>query len=45
LGIVPATDDEKAKARKAALYASRINFLLSVPMLMCMVGPTHGLPF
>jgi uncharacterized membrane protein len=44
LGIVPATDDEKAKARKAALYASRINFLLSVPMLMCMVGPTHGLP-
>jgi uncharacterized membrane protein len=45
LGIVPATDDEKAKARKAALYASRTNFLLSVPMLMCMVGPTHGLPF
>src|SRR6202030_623396 len=45
LGIVPATDDEKAKARKVALYASRTNFLLSIPMLMCMVGPTHGLPF
>jgi uncharacterized membrane protein len=45
LGIVPATDEEKAKARKVALYASRINFLLSVPMLMCMVGPMHGLPF
>jgi uncharacterized membrane protein len=45
LGIVPATDDEKAKARKVALYASRINFLLSIPMLMCMIGPMHGLPF
>ena len=45
LGIVPATDEEKAKARKIALYASRTNFLLSIPMLMCMVGPSHGLPF
>ncbi len=44
LGIVTATDEEKAAARKTALYASRINFLLSIPMLMCMVGPTHGLP-
>lgn len=44
LGIVPATDDEKAAARKAALYASRINFLLSIPMLMCMVVAAHG-PF
>ena len=44
LGIVPATDEEKAKARKVALYASRVNFLLSIPMLMCMVGPMHGLP-
>jgi len=32
-------------ARKVALYASRINFLLSIPMLMCMIGPSHGLPF
>jgi uncharacterized membrane protein len=45
LGLVPATDEQKAKARKVALYASRINFLLSVPMLMCMIGPMHGLPF
>jgi uncharacterized membrane protein len=45
LGIVPASDEQKAAARKTALYASRINFLLSIPMLMCMVGPTHGLPF
>jgi uncharacterized membrane protein len=45
LGIVPATDDAKAAARKVALYASRTNFLLSIPMLMCMIGPSHGLPF
>ncbi|HEY0746828.1 MAG TPA: urate hydroxylase PuuD [Steroidobacteraceae bacterium] len=45
LGMVPATDEQKASARKVALYASRTNFLLSIPMLMCMVGPTHGLPF
>jgi uncharacterized membrane protein len=45
LGIVPATDEEKAAARKVAGYASRINFLLSIPMLMCMVGPSHGLLF
>jgi len=45
LGIVAATDEQKAKARKTALYASRINFILSVPMLMCMGGQGHGLPF
>ena len=45
LGIKPATDEEKAKARKIALYASRINFILSVPMLLCMGGQMHGLPF
>jgi uncharacterized membrane protein len=45
LGIVPATDDEKAKARKIALHASRTNFVLSIPMLMCMGSATHGLPF
>jgi uncharacterized membrane protein len=45
LGIVAATDDEKAKARVTALYASRVNFILSVPMLLCMGGQSHGLPF
>lgn len=45
LGIKPATDEEKAKARKIALYASRTNFILSIPMLMCMAATTHGLPF
>jgi uncharacterized membrane protein len=45
LGIVPATDDEKAKARKTALIASRTNFVLSIPMLLCMGSQSHGLPF
>jgi uncharacterized membrane protein len=45
LGIVPASDEEKAKARKAALYASRTNFILSLPMLICMISAGHGLPF
>jgi uncharacterized membrane protein len=45
LGIVPATDDEKAAARKIAALASRTNFVLSIPMLMCMGGQSHGLPF
>jgi uncharacterized membrane protein len=45
LGIKPATDEEKARARKVALYASRTNFVLSIPMLMCMAGTTHQLPF
>jgi uncharacterized membrane protein len=45
LGIVAATDEQKAKARKVALYASRTNFVLSVPMLMCMGGQAHNLPF
>jgi uncharacterized membrane protein len=45
LGIVPATDEEKAAARKTALLASRTNFVLSIPMLLCMGAATHGLPF
>ena len=45
LGIVPATDEEKAAARKTAGMASRINFILSIPMIMCMGGQAHGLPF
>lgn len=45
LGIVAATDQEKAAARKTAGTASRINFVLSVPMLLCMGGQSHGLPF
>ena len=45
LGIVQATDDEKAKARKVALLASRTNFVLSIPMLLCMGASNHPLPF
>ena len=45
LGIKPATDEEKARARKAAGMASRINFVLSIPMLLCMASAFHSLPF
>ncbi len=45
LGIVEATAEEKAAARRVATLASRTNFLLSIPMLMCMGGSAHGLPF
>lgn len=45
LGMVPATDEEKARGKRIAFLASRTNTLLSIPMLMCMVGATHGLPF
>ena len=45
LGIVPATDEEKAAARKIAALASRTNFALSIPMLLCMGGQSHGLAF
>ena len=45
LGIVAATDEEKARARKTAGMASRVNFVLSIPMLMCMAAQSHGLPF
>jgi uncharacterized membrane protein len=36
LGIVPATDDEKNKARRVAFLASRANVMLSIPMLFFM---------
>jgi uncharacterized membrane protein len=45
LGIVPATDEEKAKARKVAALASRTNFVLSIPLLLCMGAANHPLPF
>ncbi len=38
LGIVEATDEEKAAATPRALAASRTNLLLSLPMLYCMVS-------
>ena len=44
LGMVEASADEIAGAKKIALMASRTNTLLSIPMLMCMIGHGHGLP-
>jgi len=37
LGLVAAGDDEKAKAARLAMLTSRANFVLSIPMLYCMV--------
>jgi uncharacterized membrane protein len=42
LGLTPASDEEKAKARRVAMLASRTNFVLSIPMLMCMGAAGHG---
>jgi uncharacterized membrane protein len=38
LGLVSATDDEKARARRVAFLASRTNTMLSIPMLFFMVA-------
>lgn len=41
LGFVPATDAQKAKARRVAFLASRVNTMLSIPMLFFMAtGPS-----
>ena len=42
LGLVEATADQIAKARRVAFIASRANTVLSIPMLMSMVGFGHG---
>ena len=41
LGIVAAEDDVKARSATNAMMASRINFILSLPMLYCMVMGAH----
>lgn len=41
LGFVPATDEEKVKARRVAFLASRVNTMLSIPMLFFMVTGPH----
>jgi uncharacterized membrane protein len=38
LGLVPAEDAAKAKAARTAMITSRINTLLSIPMLLCMTN-------
>ena len=46
LGLKPATDEEKAKARRIAFLASRANVALSIPMLFFMAGGlTHRTVF
>ena len=42
LGIVTVSPEEKAAAAKLAGMTSRINTMLSIPMLYCMVAQTHG---
>jgi len=42
LGLVEATDEEKAQATPRAMIASRTNVLLSLPMFYCMVSANLG---
>jgi uncharacterized membrane protein len=42
LGIVTVSPEEKAAAAKLAGMTSRINTMLSIPMLYCMVAQSHG---
>ena len=47
LGIVEASDEEKAKSARVALLASRTNTMLSFPMLFFMITgtPAHSVYF
>jgi len=46
LGMKPASDEEKAKARRTAFLTSRMNTALSIPMLFFMAGGlTHRAAF
>lgn len=45
LGMVEASEEEKARAKRVAFLASRTNTLLSIPMLLFMGAASHGLPF
>jgi len=38
LGIIKVDDATKAKAARVAMLTSRVNFVLSLPMLYCMIG-------
>ena len=42
LGLVNATPEEKASAGKLAGMTSRINTMLSIPMLYCMVAQQNA---
>ena len=45
LGLVEASDEEKARAARVALLASRTNTMLSIPMLFFMITGTHAHQF
>ncbi|MDE2228354.1 MAG: urate hydroxylase PuuD [Alphaproteobacteria bacterium] len=42
LGLVQVSDDEKKKAARTAGLFSRVNTMLSIPMLYCMASGSHG---
>jgi uncharacterized membrane protein len=42
LGIVQVSPEQKAAAAKRAGFASRLNTMLSIPMLFCMVAQQNG---
>ena len=42
LGLVEVPADEKPKAARIAGLTSRVNTLLSIPMLYCMAAQSHG---
>lgn len=42
LGLKPATDAQKAKAKKITLFVSRANVVLSIPLLYFMGAQAHG---
>ncbi|HET7681544.1 MAG TPA: urate hydroxylase PuuD [Xanthobacteraceae bacterium] len=42
LGLVPATPEEKTAAGRTAMLTSRINTLMSIPMLFCMVAQQNA---
>ena len=45
LGLVPATEDEKARARRIAFLVSRANLVLSFPLLFFMAAGSHAAAF
>lgn len=45
LGLVSATEEEIARAKRVAFLASRTNTVLSIPLLLFMGSAAHGLPF
>lgn len=44
LGMVPASDEQKARAKRIAALASRSNTMMSIPLLLFMGSAAHGLP-